>query len=62
MVWCAISQFAVIGPYFFEEEGVTVNSGPTRFFVLSMALSSRTSSISCITYLNNIAVAFKDEA
>lgn len=26
-VWCAVSQFGVIGPYFFEEEGVTVNSG-----------------------------------
>jgi hypothetical protein len=24
MVWCAISQLGVIGPYFFEEEGVTM--------------------------------------
>lgn len=26
-VWSAVSQFGVIGPYFFEEKGVTVNSG-----------------------------------
>ena len=24
-VWCAIFNFGVLGPYFFEEDGVTVN-------------------------------------
>lgn len=30
-VWCAVSQFGVIGPYFFEEEGVTVTVNSTRY-------------------------------
>lgn len=30
-VWCAVSQFGVIGPYFFEEEGVTVTVNSDRY-------------------------------
>lgn len=30
-VWCAVSQFGVIGPYFFEEEGVTVTVNSRRY-------------------------------
>ena len=30
-VWCAISQFGVIGPYFFEEEGVTSTVNSERY-------------------------------
>ena len=30
-VWCAVSQFGVVGPYFFEEEEVTVTVNSTRY-------------------------------
>ena len=30
-MWCAISQFGVIGPYFFEEEGMTVTVNSERY-------------------------------
>lgn len=30
-VWCAVSQLGVIGPYFFEEEGVTVTVNSERY-------------------------------
>ncbi|XP_039295229.1 uncharacterized protein LOC120353885 [Nilaparvata lugens] len=30
-VWCAISQFGVVGPYFFEEEEVTVTVNSQRY-------------------------------
>lgn len=30
-VWCAISQFGVIGPYFFQEDGVTVTVNSNRY-------------------------------
>lgn len=33
-VWCAISQFGVIGPYFFEEDGVTVTVNSERYVAL----------------------------
>ena len=29
-VWCAISQFGVIGPYFFGDDGVTVTMNSER--------------------------------
>lgn len=33
-VWCAISQFGVIGPYFFEEDGVTVTVNSERYVAM----------------------------
>ena len=30
-VWCAISQFGMTGPYFFEEEGMTVTVNSERY-------------------------------
>lgn len=33
-VWCAISQFGVLGPYFFEEDGVTVTVNSERYVVM----------------------------
>ncbi|XP_031357888.1 uncharacterized protein LOC116181640 [Photinus pyralis] len=33
-VWCAVSQFGVIGPYFFEEEGVTVTVNSARYVAM----------------------------
>ena len=33
-VWCAVSQFGVIGPYFFEDENRTVTVTSARHVVM----------------------------
>ena len=30
-VWCAVALFGIIGPYFFEENGVTVTVNSARY-------------------------------
>jgi hypothetical protein len=40
-VWCAVSQLGVTGPYFFEEEGVTVTVNSERYVAKLSTLFSK---------------------
>jgi hypothetical protein len=40
-VWCAVSQLGVIGPYFFEKEGVTMTVNSARYVANLRTLLSK---------------------
>lgn len=41
-VWCAVGSFGIIGPYFFEENRVTVTVNSVRYIHMVDDIESRT--------------------